>query len=197
MSNEEQLITYNVQLAHFKSNQVEERGEVTEEQAVETLSGFPFEAELVRLVNFNEGCVPTITFHDSRDDSSLAIWLDDSRLYTIEGQIGKRSFGHEKCTESKEKVIQVLIFFLQKNLDGINQLIGRQRSLSQVPLKLFVSLILEVPVLILTTVSFRSRLSVGDFILRNPTSTQRFFIQLVFLNCVAIVLLWAVTRHKK
>ena len=71
------MFTHTVLFASPSPDDLEERGPITQEAALELVRSFPFEAELRKREQDADLTVPTLTFTDEADGSSLAIWSAD------------------------------------------------------------------------------------------------------------------------
>ena len=66
--------THDVQLARFRWDQVEERGPIDVEGAIEAFRGFPFRQEQEVARSLPEPTFPTVSFRSHPDGAVLAIW---------------------------------------------------------------------------------------------------------------------------
>jgi hypothetical protein len=92
---DEDLFTYNVQFAHFKNSQIEEKGEIAFDEVNAVFDGFPWIEELNKP---DIRTSPTITFSDHKEKRDLAV--------SIVGAEGKRKYFHLFLV--KDKKIKVL-----------------------------------------------------------------------------------------
>ena len=75
--------THDVQLVHFRHDQVESRGPVDAEGAVAAFRRFPFEEQLRQAASLPEPTFPTTTFRCEDDGAVLAIWSLELGRYEV------------------------------------------------------------------------------------------------------------------
>jgi hypothetical protein len=77
------MITHDVLFACASPDDVEERGSITRERAIDLFRTFPFAAELEARSRDPNLTVPTITFTDQSSDDALAIWSETAGRFVI------------------------------------------------------------------------------------------------------------------
>jgi hypothetical protein len=70
------MITHDVLFARASPDDVEGRGPITRERAIDLFRTFPFAAELEARRRDPDLTVPTITFTDESSGDALAIWSE-------------------------------------------------------------------------------------------------------------------------
>ncbi len=190
------MLTYDVQLAHFKPDQIEDRGFVNETEAREALARFPFQEELSKLKESEDGCLPTITFKDADNNSYLAFWIDDTGKFTMDGKLKRRRFGKEQFTESPDTLAKILTYFIKKDPDGINEVLGDHGSFWQFlpPPGFFI--FFEGAAFLLAYGTFIFRFRIADLLLHNPTSFVSFVCQLFLANVIIGLVIWLFSNRE-
>ncbi len=77
------MFTHTVLFATLSPDDLEERGPISREEAIELFRSFPFEEELTKREGNADLTVPTLTFTAEADGSSLTIWSADPGEFLI------------------------------------------------------------------------------------------------------------------
>lgn len=77
------MFTHDVLYARGSPDEVEDRGAITRDQAIELFRSFPFGLELAKRAGNPDLTAPTITFTDEATTSCLAVWSEVPGVYVI------------------------------------------------------------------------------------------------------------------
>lgn len=80
---EGKVFTHDVLYARASPDEVEDRGAITRDQALELFRSFPFGPELAKRARNPDLTVPTITFTDEASSSCFAVWSEVPGVYVI------------------------------------------------------------------------------------------------------------------
>jgi hypothetical protein len=75
------MYTWHVQLADFRWDEIEQRGAIDANQAVEEFRSFPFKEQITKAVGMPEPTMPTISFACPSQLTVLSIWSGDPEKY--------------------------------------------------------------------------------------------------------------------
>lgn len=191
------MITYNIQLAHFNPDVVEECGVIGKNDAIEVLKKFPFSEEVSKLKTMEEGCTPLLEFKDDNGDS-LVFWLDESEKFTIECGIGKHRLGKQNYTDDLDVLVQTLNYFYEKDWERIRQIYNFREPLFRIhPIFIFL-LCIEIPGMLLLGNIKETRFSIANFFVDGPSYWEKMFVEFLFYNVVVgAIFLVVLTRKSK
>ena len=77
------MFSHDVLYARLSPDEVEDRGAITRDHAIELFRSFPFESELAKRARNPELTVPTITFKNEASSACLAVWSEVPGTYFI------------------------------------------------------------------------------------------------------------------
>ena len=81
--------THDVQLARFRWDQVEERGAIDAEGAIEAFRAFPFRQEQEAARSLPEPTFPTVSFRSHPDGAVLSVWSLEPGEFEVHLEAGK------------------------------------------------------------------------------------------------------------
>ena len=124
------MYTYNVQYVDFRTDQVEEMGQVDAAGAVQAFRSFPFREQQEKARTLSEPTFPTISFQSKADGAVLAVWSLEPDAY----EIYLENQGEKVTVETRGVglVIQAIeSFFGGSRADLYNQLANRPGAVTK------------------------------------------------------------------
>ena len=189
------MITYNYQYSYFKSDQVEEGGAIGKSEAMEVIKHFPFQDNQSVEFNRKEITLPTITFTDDKDQSSLTIWKMNGK-FMIECQIGKHSMSELKDISSIDVLAMTVKLFYERNWGAICELYNYKESNLRLYV-LFLLFYLILPVLAATLSIHNAMITIADLLIDNPSTTEKLGVQLIVTYLIIAVAIVVFSKTNK